>query len=206
MFGRIFSMFIVCLSYTPTRRQILSSLPLLTDLSKDKYKITENENINKTLYFYNDVTEETCLSLSNDLKELSTDSNPIHLHIQSLGGELMPTFNVVDIIERSPTPIYTYIDGYAASAATLISIAGHKRFMGKHSLMLLHELSGGNEGTYKDLKEGIMNMNTFMDFAKEIYLDNSNINSSELSSILSYNNLWLNSSMCLKYGFVDQIL
>ena len=88
----------------------------------------------------------------------------------------MPTFNVVDIIERSPTPIYTYIDGYAASAATLISIAGHKRFMGKHSLMLLHELSGGNEGTYKDLKEGIMNMNTFMDFAKEIYVDNSNIN------------------------------
>ena len=62
----------------------------------------------------------------------------------------MPTFNVVDVIERSPTPIYTYIDGYAASAATLISIAGHKRFMGKHSLMLLHELSGGNEGTYKD--------------------------------------------------------
>ena len=47
---------------------------------------------------------------------------PIKLQC-SLGGELMPTFYVCDLIQQMDTPVHIYIDGYVASAASIIAFA-----------------------------------------------------------------------------------
>ena len=78
--------------------------------------------------------------------QYSTPPPPINLHIQSSGGSLMNTYYIVDLIQSLETPVNTFIDGFAASAATLISVAGDKRYMTKNSLMLIHQLSSQNGG------------------------------------------------------------
>ena len=201
------------------RRYIIKHLPLtsferIPQIMDDDILINpedkENDILitpeNRSLYFYGDVTEKSCFWLTHTLEEFSRSLKPIHLHIQSPGGSLIPTFNVIDTINRLPSPVYTYIDGFAASAATLISVAGKKRYMGKHSLILLHELRSASEGTYSNMKDEISNLDIYMDFVKEIYMEHSNIQLDVLEDILSHDNRWMNSTTALKYGLVDKII
>lgn len=77
---------------------------------------------------------------------------PIHLYITSYGGGAYEGWHLVRSIEISKTPIYTYVLGYAMSMALPIFLAGKKRFLGKYSTLLYHELRGGIEGTRQEVK------------------------------------------------------
>lgn len=198
------------------RRQILQSIPsIITSTITDSSSCNDAYNdVNDDIYFYGPVTQESCFWLTQAINQINKEINEetthvgrhINLHIQSEGGELVPTFHVIDTIKRSRIPIYTYIDGFAASAATLISIVGHQRFMEPHSLMLLHQLSGRNEGTFQYMQEEMTTMNTYMNFVKEIYVSHSKISYTEIDKILEIDNRWLNASTCLEYGLVDEII
>ena len=165
------------------------------------------------IFFIGELTDETCCKLSESLlnqKNIlmsNTDyGNHINLYIQSPGGSLLPTLGVVDEIINSEIPIYTYIKGYAASAATLLSIAGHHRLMYNHSLMMVHSVRTEHEiHSYNEVKDVYDNLNIFMKIIKDIYLDNSNIKEELLDELLKKDS-WLTSSDALKYGFIDEII
>ncbi len=169
------------------------------------------------IMFYGQVTDESCLQLttalnklndiskSNALKSNNFELQPISLHIQSYGGMLMPSFYVCDVIKHLDTPVHTYIDGYAASAATLMSVCGDKRYTTRFSKMLIHQLSTGHSGKAQELKDGIDNVNLFMDNIRTIYLENSNLDLNTLNDLL-LRDIWLNSTKCLEYGLIDEIL
>ena len=190
----------------------------------DKSGSAENENTFKLpafedtmqIKFYGPVSEQSCLELSQvigymdtkarQLKVLHEDYNPkIHLHIQSSGGSLMPAFYICDLIKNTKTPIYTYVDGYCASAASLISVCGDKRFMTKHSSILIHQLSSAAAGKYNELKNEVDNLSVFMNAVREIYMENTNIDRETLDSLLS-TDLWLDSETCLAHGLADELL
>lgn len=174
------------------------------------------QDLNNDIYFYGPVNQRSCFELKNKINELDTRSSvmqiqyhieppPIHLHIQSNGGSLFHTLYIIDLIKNINTPVYTYIDGFAASAATLISVVGKKRYMTKNSLMLIHQLSGSDSGKYDELEEQLTNMKVLMTIIRNIYLNNTNINPVLLNNLLK-KDLWLDSKICLLYGLVDEII
>lgn len=171
---------------------------------------------NNNIYFYGPVSDVSSFQLKNKLEELDIQSQtialqfnveppPIHLHIQSFGGSLMHTFYIVDLIKTMKTPVYTYIDGFAASAATMISVAGKKRFMTENSIMLVHQLSSATSGKFEEMKDEYNNLLGLMDIIKKIYLSNSKISKENLDNLLKQD-LWLDSTKSIQYGFVDKIL
>jgi len=117
----------------------------------------------------------------------------------------MHTFYIMDVIKLLKTPVYTYIDGFAASAATLMSVCGKRRFMTENSVMLVHQLSGGASGKFEEIKNEYSNMVEFMEIIKKTYLNYGNISSQHLDDLLKQD-LWLNSKKSLEYGFVDEII
>ena len=137
--------------------------------------------------------------------QLHIDPPPIHLHIQSNGGSLFHTLYIIDLIKNINTPVYTYIDGFAASAATLISVVGKKRFITQNSLMLIHQLSGSDSGKFDELEEQLTNMKVLMTIIRNTYLNYTNINPVLLNSLLK-KDLWLDARTCLTYGLVDEII
>ena len=184
--------------------------------STKKEKETEIELEPLTLLFYGPVTEDTCLQLSTALRELDKQAGIqkvkypgiepcITLHIQSGGGALMPTFYVCDTIKRIHTPIHVYIDGYAASAASLISVCGDKRYMTKHSALLIHQLSGSSSGKFNELKNEMTNFNFFMNNVRDIYLNNTKLDKNTLEDLL-LSDIWLDANTCLNYGLIDEII
>jgi ATP-dependent protease ClpP protease subunit len=116
------------------------------------------------IYFYCEVNNKTCLLLNKKIKELNTillkqsidhDIEPvnIYLHINSGGGSLFAAFSTIDTIINSQIPIVSIIEGSGASAATLISIVCHERFITENSYMLIHQLSSFNKGKYDEMKD-----------------------------------------------------
>lgn len=168
------------------------------------------------IYFYSPITKYSCFELETNLlildnksqmlkNKYNIDTGPINLHIQSNGGSLFHSIYIVDLIQNLETPVYTYIDGFAASAATLISVSGKKRYMSKNSLMLIHQLSGGVNGKFFEIKDESENLDGLMNFIIKTYLENSKMEEDNLREILK-RDIWLNASYCLKNGLVDGIL
>lgn len=200
------------------RRTILKSPSIFLTMNNNNEKNHESININQgnSILFYGPVTTESCFNLRNQLVTLDSNSKifatqystpppPINLHIQSSGGSLMNTYYIVDLIQSLETPVNTFIDGFAASAATLISVAGDKRYMTKNSLMLIHQLSSQNGGKFNEIKDDMANLETMMRLLKKIYLQKTNLNNYQLDELLKQD-LWLDSETCLKYGLVDEII
>ena len=169
-----------------------------------------------SIYYYGPVTDESCLQLTQALGIMNNKAKQqnamnyqikpnIPLHIQSGGGSLMPSFYVCDYIKNSETPVHTYVDGFCASAASLMSVCGKKRYMTKHSSMLIHQLSGVAKGKFAELKTEVNNLNFFMTYVKDIYLKNTNLSEKTLDELLE-TDIWLNATTCLQYGLVDEII
>lgn len=187
-------------------------------MQNDNEEVNENDIkvINSEIYFNGPINEKNMKRLYFILKDLILNSQifflqyktvmPIHLHIQSGGGSLLSSFEIVDLISDSPVPVYTYIDGYSASAASLITISGKTRYMTRNSFILIHQLSSMvGEGKFSEMEDNMKNQETFMNNIKKIYLEKTSINEEKLNQLL-FHDLWLNAEDCLHLGFVDKII
>lgn len=171
-----------------------------------------------TIHFYADVSLQSCAEVNRLLREVDCKlcqsavviNNPtytpiIHLRINSFGGDLLAGLSTVDAIRGLKSKVWTYVEGSCASAATLMSVAGTKRFIGKNSLMLIHQLSSFACGTFEHLKDEQENNIKLMEIIKSIYKQYTKFPMKELDAILK-RDLWLDSATCLKHGLVDEII
>lgn len=133
----------------------------------------------------------------------SAEPNPLYLHITSYGGDLLAGFRAVDAIRRSEIPIYTIVDGYAASAATLMSIVGKKRYMTPNSYMLIHQLSSGAIGKFWEIRDDFENCETWMNDIYDLYLEHTSLTRKQLEEYLSHD-LWWKVDQCIETGLVDE--
>ena len=191
-----------------------SSVPIITDNRQfTNSKITTQRN---NIYLYGDVTPESCEELKNYITEMdfngklfkityNLDPPPINLHIQSSGGSLMNALYIVDLIENIDTPVNTYVDGYSASAASLINVVGKERYMTKNSMILIHQLSSNKEGKFEELNDEMSNLNQLMKKIKIIYSEHTHIPISVLDELLKHD-IWFDSTTSKNYGLVDEII
>jgi ATP-dependent Clp protease protease subunit len=177
------------------------------------FKVTE---VGNEIMFYSPVMTTSVVALNKKLRELENNiaqlqsttgitGIPIKLRINSGGGSLFDGFAAVDAIRTCKTPVHTYIDGGAASAATLMSVVGHKRFMNRHSFMLIHQLSGGMWGKFEEMQDEVRNSQLLMDTIQEIYVKHTKIPKKVLKELLK-RDLWLDGKQCKEYGLVDEVL
>jgi len=174
------------------------------------------EVVNNRIYFYSGVETKNVLGLNKALRDLGAEIQhssavlecepaDIFLHVNSHGGDLFAGLAAMDEIRKSKVPVISIVDGCAASAATLMTIAANKRQINKHAYMLVHQLSSGMWGKYKEMKDEMENVDNMMKTIREIYLEYTKIPKKKLDEILDHD-LWFDAETCLKYGLVDEII
>jgi ATP-dependent Clp protease protease subunit len=183
---------------------------------KESKDLSLNLNSNQ-VYFYDDVTKQSIFDLNRNLDCVAknllmvtlsynlVEAPPIELYISSDGGEVFSAFSAVDRIKNSRVPVHSYVEGVAASAATLLSVVAHKRFIRKNSFMLIHQVSGGLWGNFAQFKDEIYNLELLMKFIKDIYLSHTKFTEEELDKLLNHD-IYLNAEQCLEKGLVDEII
>jgi ATP-dependent protease ClpP protease subunit len=108
----------------------------------------------------------------------------IELFIDTEGGEIHPALKLYDAIKRSPVKVITVIDGYCASAGTVISLAGKERKITPSSFFMIHSVSFGTQGKLKKVKEDVANASRVQSKIKQIYLDNLTISDCSIDKLL----------------------
>lgn len=87
-----------------------------------------------------------------ELKNLEATYNKIDVRINSGGGSVFEGIAIYNAIKQSPASIDTYIDGLAASMASIIALAGNKVYMSRNASMMTHKPSTFTSGNSDSLK------------------------------------------------------
>lgn len=196
----------------------------LTEPPKEELKFTSGISLPGAMnqecghiWFYKDVNASSAAELNVALHKAAVEQrttqiqqgleqpSPIHLHIHSYGGSVLAGLSIADAIIKCPVPVHTYIEGGAASAATLISVAGGKRYIGPHAFLLIHQISSIHWGTFENFKDEMKNLQAMMETVRGFYRSRTTMPDRQIRDILKHD-LWLPASKALKYGLVDQIL
>ena len=108
------------------------------------------------------------------------EPKPIYLHINSFGGSVFSAFSVIDTIKNLRIPVVSIIEGAAASAATLISVACDYRIIYETSYMLIHQLSSGSWGKMSELEDEMENLKELMNAIRKNRREYRDISSNPL--------------------------
>lgn len=113
-------------------------------------------------------------------------------------------FAAIDFIQQCPIPVYTIVEGATASAGTIMSVVGKKRFIRPHASMLIHQLSSWFGGKLTQIDDEYQNLKQMHQQIVDIYEKHAKIQGEELESLLKHD-LWLTGDKCVEHGLVDEL-
>lgn len=133
------------------------------------------------------------------------ERKPIIIYIMSDGGYMCYMWAMLDAMLTSKTPIITVNLGVAASAASLIYLAGSKRYMMPTANVIIHEGSTELAGDANKVMDAIKNYDSELAKMKTFILSRSNIPPRELKK--KHKDDWyLDANTCLEYGVCHKIV
>ena len=190
----------------------------IMNLLGKKSKVSNDNfySMNNNIYFQDEISLDTADYLKKELREMeehllhvaskySMEAPPIRLHITSGGGSVIAAYSIIDCMGELKVPVHTIVDGFAASAATLISVHGTKRFIKKNASMLIHQVRSGMWGKMAELEDDYKNIKKIHERIKDIYEEKTKLKRNELVKILKHDLDW-DAEECLERGLVDEII
>lgn len=173
------------------------------------------ERVGNHIYLYGIIDPNSSVILLRLLQEVTDEHllrpglpgeyTPVWLHIHSEGGSLFSAFAIADTIARSKVPVYSVAEGVCASAATIIALSCHKRFITENSFYLIHQLSGQTWGTYQQMTDNMKLYEMSMKRLTRFYMAHSILSEQQAHDMLERDS-WFDAHQCLDMGLVDSIL
>lgn len=108
------------------------------------------------VYLYGFVGEGERVDAANvvaQLLEIENAYSSIDIHINSNGGDVFNGFAIYNALKQSKADITIYVDGIAASIASIIALCGKPLYMSPYARLMLHAVQGGAYGNSSELKK-----------------------------------------------------
>lgn len=149
----------------------------------------------RLFYIYGDINARNCADIAYDISQLNYEDDekeekeknykrdPIRIYFNSFGGSVYDMWLLVDTILASKTPVYTYCTGYAMSAAFMIFIAGHKRYMSPHATLMYHQIYCWRSGKYQDLVDDREQMDRLNEMMESYVIERTGLKKEDLKNI-----------------------
>ena len=173
----------------------------------------ENAFLDNHIHFLSgDIQEENILGAMQWIlyeNTISTDSSPLNLYVNSIGGDLYQALGLIDVMRLSRRPIHTIGVGAIMSAGFLIFASGTKgqRYITKNCGIMCHQYSDTYEGKHHDLKSFTKEAELTNQRMLSILQDASGLSAREVKSkLLSPSDVWMNANELVKLGIADHIL
>jgi ATP-dependent Clp protease protease subunit len=160
------------------------------------------------LYLYD--TETDCIgsgSLSSAYIKTQLDAAAgadVEVHISSVGGSAFDAIAIYDLLKKYPGTVTTYIDALAASAASIVAMAGNKIVMSKYALLMIHKPMVGSGGNADELLKDVQMLNVVQSRLAQIYMDKSGLDGVTVNSLIN-SVTWMTADQALNLGFIDAV-
>lgn len=113
-------------------------------------------DLSERIFWINDVIDDGFTYIIQNIVHMNKidagtpadERSPIYLLINSVGGDLDMMWSLIDAIQTSKTPVVTICMGYAYSAALMVMLAGHKRYIMPHARIMMHDGSASLDGDF----------------------------------------------------------
>ena len=138
-------------------------------------------------------------------EELLSGSGPIILHINSPGGDCVAASQIYTMLMDYPHDVMVQIDGMAASAASVIAMAGTRVTMSPTSMMMIHNPFTAAIGDSDEMRKAIQ----LLDEVKESIINAYQIKTGQSRVKLSHlmdDETWMNAWRAKELGFCDEVL
>jgi ATP-dependent Clp endopeptidase proteolytic subunit ClpP len=145
------------------------------------------------------VTAQDFISEIKGLKDM-----PINLRINSLGGDVFDGMAMYNVIKRREAKTTVYIEGIAASIATIIALGADEVIMAENSLFMIHNAWGGTSGEAKDMRKTAETLDKITSELTDIYVKKTGLSYDALAEMMDEES-WLNADEAFALGFVDTI-
>lgn len=153
---------------------------------------------------YDDIGFDTnAKSFSEKLAAIPSDE-PIDLFISSNGGDVFDALAIYSQIKRRKN-VDTYVDGLAASAASIIMQAGERRFISDVAKVMIHNAYSFTVGDSEAMKKEADLLDMVNATIRDIYKSRSSASDEELQQMMQ-DETWIDASAAIANGFADEIV
>lgn len=158
-----------------------------------------NGTIAPDSWYEDDVTPERFRS------ELHSSMGPISVWINSPGGDCVAASRIYTMLMEYPYDVTVKIDGIAASAASVIAMAGTKVLMAPTALMMIHNPATLAMGDHKDMEKAIEMLDAVKESIINAYEIRTGLDRKTISRMME-DETWFDANKAIELGFADGTL
>ena len=137
--------------------------------------------------------------------ELFAGSGPVTVWLNSPGGDCVAASQIYSMLMDYKGDVTIKIDGIAASAASVIAMAGTKVLMAPTALMMIHNPITMAYGNHDDMQKAIEMLDEVKESIINAYEIKTNLSRAKLSHLMD-TETWMNANKAIELGFADDIL
>lgn len=164
-----------------------------------------------TVLLYGDITmypnwyqeDRSAFEIAEELKAQGPIEH-ISARINSPGGSAFGGLAIANVLRNWPAPVTTHVDGIAASAASMIFMAGDERVMPPNTLLFLHNPSTGLYGYSSDLRKAADELDTIREAMLSTYTEPSGLTDEQVIELLD-GETFLTASKAKELGLATMI-
>lgn len=189
---------------------ILSPVAMATSATKTNnqswYSIKAKASDTAEISIYDEIGfwGVSAASFAQDLKSCGNNLKQINLHIHSPGGDVFDGIAIYNLLKNHPANVTVYIDGLAASMASVIAMAGNEVIMPENAMMMIHKPWGIQGGDAEDMRKYADLLDKVENTLIPAYASKTGKTPEELAEMLSAET-WLNGKECVEQGFADKL-
>lgn len=147
--------------------------------------------------------ETSATSFRDALKELG-DVSTINLSINSGGGSVFDGIAIYNMLKSHKATVNVYVEGLAASIASVIAMAGDTITMRSGSMLMIHRPFTVLQGNAEEMRKAAETLEKMGDNIVDIYSERTGIPSDDIRNIMN-DETWLSAEEAVKQGWATKL-
>jgi ATP-dependent Clp protease protease subunit len=167
---------------------------------KDTGELMLYGDISSSTWWGDEVTPK---DFKKDLDALG-DIKTLNIYINSGGGDVFAGQAIHSMLKRHQANKVVYIDGIAASIASVIAMAGDKIIMPKNAMLMIHNawtIAAGNKDDFRKLAN---DMEKIDESILTTYVDKTGMTADDIKALMDAET-WMTATEAVEKGFADEI-
>lgn len=152
----------------------------------------------------NSYGENSSVEFISRFSQAEKDTEEIELHIHSVGGDVFEGNMIYNTIKNSKKKVTAYIDGIAASMASVIMLACDKIYMAENAFVMIHAPSSYMGGNAEDLEKAAKLLRAIEENFVKAYAKRTGKKEEDVREWMKGDN-WFSAKEALEEGLIDGI-
>lgn len=168
------------------------------------YEMTNVAHDTGEIMIYDQVgsDEVNAKTFNDDLKSLGA-VQVLNLHINSPGGSVFDGFAIYNQLKRHQATVNVFIDGVAASIASVIAMAGDHIVMPSNTFQMIHNPAGLVWGTAKEMQKFAGTLDQIKEGLITAYQDKTGLPRARINTLMD-EETWFTAAEAVELGFADE--